>query len=117
MTLTGLCEAFCQQGSALLEQKEYMRAIQFLETAADIAANPSAFLACAAYNAACAHARLGQQDRAVAFLRRAVAGGYRDLAHLQKDPDLGGIREEQGYREVVAALEKATPTQKPELVK
>lgn len=40
------------------------------------------------YNLACAHALAGQPDAAIEHLREAVANGWWDIAHAQRDPDL-----------------------------
>ena len=45
-----------------------------------------------AYNVACAHARSGHRDAALAWLDRAVAFGFRDSALLEGDPDLASLR-------------------------
>jgi predicted esterase len=62
-----------------------------------------------AYNLACARARSGDSDGAVAALRDAVKAGYRDLAALEADPDLESIRGEPGYRALVEGLRAAAP--------
>lgn len=49
------------------------------------------------YNLACSYSLLGHNDEALATLRRAVALGYRDFAHMQRDPDLENIRNEPRY--------------------
>ncbi len=58
------------------------------------------------YNAACAHALLGQKAEAVASLRQAVEHGYLDFRHLQSDSDLDAIREEPGYLEIMAEQDR-----------
>jgi tetratricopeptide (TPR) repeat protein len=65
------------------------------------------------YNLACAQARSGQSAKAVEALRRAVEAGFRDLAHLEADPDLGTIRREPGYRALVDELRAAAPPAVP----
>jgi predicted esterase len=58
------------------------------------------------YNLACARARSGQPVKALEALQRAVDAGYRDLAHLEADPDLEAIRGEPGYRTLVESLRR-----------
>src|SRR5204863_10092566 len=41
-------------------------------------------------------------DRAVALLRQAVAGGYRNLAGLQADEELEAVRGHAGYRALLS---------------
>lgn len=45
-----------------------------------------------AYNVACAHARAGRVDRALAWLDRAIQLGFRDDRLLAEDPDLAAVR-------------------------
>ncbi len=40
------------------------------------------------YNLACSYALVGQKKRAIQTLKKSVMLGYRDYAHLRKDPDL-----------------------------
>jgi poly(3-hydroxybutyrate) depolymerase len=58
------------------------------------------------YNLACARARSGQPAKALEALKRAVDAGYRDLAHLEADPDLEAIRGEPEYRALVETLRR-----------
>jgi len=55
------------------------------------------------YNLACSYALLGDVDRAIETLGRAVVLGYRDFAHLQRDPDLEVVRGDPRY---LALLER-----------
>jgi tetratricopeptide (TPR) repeat protein len=48
-------------------------------------------------------------DRAVALLRRAVAGGFHDLAHLQKDQDLAALRPRKEFQTLLAELGAKRP--------
>jgi serine/threonine protein kinase/tetratricopeptide (TPR) repeat protein len=45
-------------------------------------------------------------DRAVAFLRQALAKGYKNLEVLKKHPDLEPLRSRQDFQALVASLEK-----------
>jgi hypothetical protein len=45
-----------------------------------------------AYNTACAHARAGRLDHALAWLGRAVDLGFDDQRLLAEDPDLAAVR-------------------------
>jgi tetratricopeptide (TPR) repeat protein/tRNA A-37 threonylcarbamoyl transferase component Bud32 len=53
-------------------------------------------------------ARARYAARAVQTLSQAVRRGFKDVGHLEADPDLVAIRSEKGYRELVAKL-KAPP--------
>lgn len=54
------------------------------------------------YNLACALARQGRDDAALAMLLEAVRRGFVDLAQLQRDPDLASLRDHEGFRELTA---------------
>jgi hypothetical protein len=44
-------------------------------------------------------------DRAMALLRQSVARGYKDAAHMKKDPDLEPLRARQEFHKLLAKLE------------
>ncbi|MFC1806438.1 hypothetical protein ACFL09_05600 [Planctomycetota bacterium] len=46
----------------------------------------------ALYNAACACAVMGQKPAALDYLKKAVAAGFVDFAHIAKDTDLASLR-------------------------
>jgi len=56
------------------------------------------------YNLACSYALLGQTAKAIESLQLAIAYGYHDFIHLQRDPDLETIRKDPAY---LALLESA----------
>jgi len=51
----------------------------------------------ARYNLACAQARQGKTDDALASLKRAVEDGFRDPKHLQEDADLELLRKDDRF--------------------
>lgn len=57
-----------------------------------------------AYNAACAHARLGDAESALAWLGRAADAGYDDAEQLASDPDLESLRPLPDFRRVLGRL-------------
>ena len=59
------------------------------------------------YNAACSAALAGDEEQAFRFLDRAVAAGWRDVAHLRADPDLVSFRDDPRWKGVVARAEEA----------
>jgi poly(3-hydroxybutyrate) depolymerase len=61
----------------------------------------------APYNLACALARLGKKEEALASLRSSVDLGYTDAAHMQEDADLESLRGEKGFAEIVALARAA----------
>jgi serine/threonine protein kinase/tetratricopeptide (TPR) repeat protein len=42
---------------------------------------------------------------AIALLRRAMAHGFRDAAHMKQDPDLAALRERQDFKSLIVELE------------
>jgi eukaryotic-like serine/threonine-protein kinase len=81
------------------------------------------------YNAACCRAmvaslqakakdpdavRLAKQeaDKAMAWLTKAVALGYKDAAHMKKDTDLDALRDRADFKKLVADLETKSPLKK-----
>jgi tetratricopeptide (TPR) repeat protein len=46
-----------------------------------------------------------EADRAMAWLRQAVAAGYKNVAHLKKDTDLDALRDRADFRALLAKLE------------
>lgn len=56
----------------------------------------------ALYNAACIYARLGDENKAVAFLEDAFKNGLLKMNEMKTDSDLDPIRENETYKELVA---------------
>jgi hypothetical protein len=54
------------------------------------------------YNLACCHSRVGEKDKAVESLDKAVEHGYSGFRHLERDPDLDAIRDTPGYKRLIA---------------
>jgi len=54
------------------------------------------------YNYACYQSRVGQLDRAVASLAKAIAFGYSGYSYMQRDPDLDAVRKLPGYQKLRA---------------
>ncbi|HET7489557.1 MAG TPA: hypothetical protein VFJ85_16640 [Acidimicrobiales bacterium] len=57
-----------------------------------------------AYNVACAWMGDGHRDEALAWLNRAVDAGYRNLAELDQDPNLAGLRGTPGFEQLRSRL-------------
>lgn len=45
------------------------------------------------YEAACAYSLMGEKEKSLEFLRKALEGGYYKFAHMRRDMDLDNIRE------------------------
>jgi serine/threonine protein kinase/tetratricopeptide (TPR) repeat protein len=54
-----------------------------------------------------------EADRAVAWLKQAVAAGYSNAAHLKKDRDLDTLRDRADFRKLVAVLQARRTERKP----
>ena len=52
-------------------------------------------------------ARLAKDDadRAMQWLHKAVQAGYKDAAHMKKDPDLDPLRGREDFKKLLAELE------------
>lgn len=59
-----------------------------------------------AYNVACAWLRDGRPDDALAWLHRAVDAGFANLAELDSDPNLAGLRGTRGFDQLRSRLTK-----------
>jgi tetratricopeptide (TPR) repeat protein len=56
------------------------------------------------YNLACSHSLLKQSLRAFAALRRAIELGYRDVEHMQIDPDLENLRADPQWQDLLSVV-------------
>lgn len=87
------------------EQGNHERAVFVLSVAAEIAPeSPEVWYAMAA-----AHARKGSKKRALENLRKAVERGWADLPRLESEEAFAGLRQDKGYRELVAEISKKAP--------
>jgi hypothetical protein len=77
----------------LLDEGRYDEALAlFAEGLRDHPGNPALL-----YNLACAEARAGRRDDAIAHLREAIATGGPYAERAQTDPDFDGIRDDPGF--------------------
>jgi hypothetical protein len=53
-----------------------------------------------------------EANRAMAWLRQAVAAGYKKVAMLKQDSDLDALRDRADFRKVIADLEAAAQKEK-----
>ncbi len=63
------------------------------------------------YNLACALARQGDNAGALAALEKAVELGFRDPDHIEKDPDLEGLRDAVRFKQALKAAAGPAPEQ------
>ena len=57
------------------------------------------------YNAACCYALAGKGDSAMVLLRLAVSNGYKNIAHLKEDSDLGSLHSRADWGPFLTPLE------------
>lgn len=60
-----------------------------------------------AYNIACAEARAGRDDEAMAWVNRAVEAGFRDVGALASDDDFAALRSRPEFEAVCGKLREA----------
>jgi tetratricopeptide (TPR) repeat protein len=104
-----LLTALNTKGCDLLKTKKYDEAIKQFDKMLEIAPKNSTAL----YNKACAYSLKGDVDRAIDFLRQAVANGFRDREHIEGDADLENVRKDPRYRKIVAGLDYGGDGRKP----
>ncbi len=85
---------------AAMEAKQWDRAIFFLQTAAEIDPESGRI----PYRLATAYAGKGDREAALVALRRAVKMGGTTRAELESDPALAPLRDEEGFRALMAGL-------------
>ncbi|MFB3890844.1 MAG: tetratricopeptide repeat protein [Phycisphaerae bacterium] len=56
------------------------------------------------YNLACAQARLGKNEEAMASLTKSVELGYTDISHIRADDDLAALRDRQAFKDLISAI-------------
>jgi len=54
------------------------------------------------YNLACLNSLRGERAKSVEWLDKAVRAGFKDRGWIRKDRDLDGIRQEEGYKKILA---------------
>lgn len=53
------------------------------------------------YDAACIYSRLGEKDKAIAYLRTAFEKGYTKFHHIEKDDDMDPLREMPEFKQLL----------------
>lgn len=92
-------------GSQLHQNKRYAEAAVWLRRARLLYPKD----ANVAYNLACAQAMAGDKEQALKTFAEAVELGFRDKAHIEKDPDLESLRETPEYKKAMEGLGEAPP--------
>lgn len=86
-------------------QGQHDRAIFALSIAAEIVPDSAEVW----YELAASHARKGAKKRALENLRKAVEKGWADLPRLEEEEAFASLRQDKGYRELVAEIGKKKP--------
>jgi len=58
------------------------------------------------YNLACCYSLLGNVNKALESLGRAIDLGFDDIKHIENDSDLNGLRDEAGYKKLINKLKR-----------
>ena len=91
------------EGEALFDGGKYREAIrkyaEIVERWPGSGSAPSS-----AYNCACGYALLGEKSTALDWLEKAIEVGWKDADHLEEDPDLDSLRDDERYKKLVAKL-------------
>eukprot|EP01101_Sappina_pedata_P013101 TRINITY_DN939_c0_g1_i1.p2 TRINITY_DN939_c0_g1~~TRINITY_DN939_c0_g1_i1.p2 ORF type:complete len:338 (+),score=183.90 TRINITY_DN939_c0_g1_i1:71-1084(+) len=90
---------------SLMNNKDYDKAHNLLKAAVRLNPHSSVDL----YNLACVYALTGKNPEACAYLQKSVESGYKDIKHLQSDPDLVSIRKMAEYEEIIQGLKANCP--------
>jgi non-specific serine/threonine protein kinase len=79
---------------------DHARALEWAHRALSMAPEEAAIL----YNVACAHALLGETDKALDFLEKAFRQGYSHKAWMEHDPDLLSVRDHPRFRALMQGV-------------
>ena len=83
--------------SHLGDKREALRLIQDAETRL----GEAKLLPTMLFNAGCYSSLLGEPDKAMSYLRKAVAAGADDIAAYSRDSDLDSLRHRQDFQELL----------------
>ncbi|MBK7876924.1 MAG: tetratricopeptide repeat protein [Planctomycetes bacterium] len=94
--------AWFRRGYALHSLRDYAGSARAFERSCELQPHPTA-----AYDVACARARLGEPKPALAWLAKSVELGFRDLAALAMDDDLATLRVAPEFEALVERVRNA----------
>lgn len=97
--------AWSRLGAALHSAQRYQEAAAAWTRAAELGKDPIAM-----YNLACSLARSNKRKEAIGWLERSLDAGFPAAAGMASDPDLAGLKGEEGFE---ALLRKAEKLAKP----
>lgn len=58
------------------------------------------------YSAACLYSIMGENDKALSYLRKSLENGYRNFNHIKRDRDLKNIRSTAEFKEILNEYEQ-----------
>ncbi len=90
-----------EDGRAFYNEKDFQQSLERYSAAILRGSTDSSV----AYNAACCAALTGQEDQSFDFIDKAIALGWMDAQHLQRDSDLNSLHEDPRWPEAIAKLE------------
>jgi len=93
-------EAIYERAYDAHQEERFAEAAADFEAAAEAGYRPGTAL----YNAACGHARMGEVDRAVELVQRAIAAGFGNAGLLMSDSDFDPVRREPAFREMIQRI-------------
>ena len=89
-----------QASRDFLDKKEYARAAGMLEMAAVIRPERAQVF----YDLAHIRALAGEKKKALAALKQAVAGGFKDASRVEQDPAFAALRNDAAFQALLAAM-------------
>jgi len=92
--------AICLGLGSLYELGERARALEWTDRARSMDPEEPAVL----YNVACAYALLGERDRSIDCLGRALRQGYSHKVWIEKDPDFSSVRDRPRFKALMQSL-------------
>jgi tetratricopeptide (TPR) repeat protein/sugar lactone lactonase YvrE len=97
-----LGRAWMSLGTARYNARDYRAAIPAYARALELGATyPSR----PAYQIACCHARLGEAEQALEWLRKALDRGFRSLEQVQKEEAFAPLRDDERFRQLAALVD------------
>ena len=88
---------------AFLELGEKEKSIDYMDRViANDSINPGNY-----YDAACLYSRMGNKNKALDMLKIALEKGFRRFNHIENDDDLDGIRQTEGFRNLIKTYQES----------
>ncbi len=97
-----LSKNWIEYANSLYQSKQYRKAISAYEKFNELGAS---FPADGVYSIASCYALLGEKDKALQWLEKAINLGFRDLKQAQEDTDFESLRNDPKYREIVSLVD------------